>query len=435
MKKDSGLFTVLALSLALASFGAAAQDDEYAAEDSGGGYEGGIDANDRRVYVSPMFSYTMADKDRMTDDGMGGTMSVGKKMTSGLNLELTGFFQQFDPESGSGDAAEFTGIGVGALIFPVNSLPQLYGLVALHQGSAKNHPTTPASTDYDYRTPVFDTGIGWMMPLTDMLGGFEMSLRLEGRYRMDNHTRENAGVGDKKSFYEGVANLGVLIPLGKLPVEETAAPVEVVEPAAPADTDGDGIGDDVDACPDTPAGTAVGSTGCEADTDGDGVPDHLDTCPDTAAGTAVNEQGCAPEPEPAPPVESGCRAPGPGEPINLEGCATGEAIVLRGVTFDTGSARLTANAKVILNGVADNLLAAPNVKVEIGGHTDSQGSDAYNQSLSEKRARSVQDYLVARGVPPERLSFKGYGESQPVDTNETADGREANRRVEMKIVQ
>ena len=90
---------------------------------------------------------------------------------------------------------------------------------------------------------------------------------------------------------------------------------------------------------------------------------------------------------------------------------------------------------MILNQVADSLAAAPQMRVEIGGHTDAQGSDAANQKLSERRAQAAKDYLIARGIDAARLSSKGYGESQPVDSNETAEGRELNRRVEMKVLE
>lgn len=464
MKKYFGLRGALGLSLVALSFGAWAQDeateggDEAAVEDvsAEGDASNQANANDRRLYISPMFSYTMADEDRNTDDGLGGIISIGKKMTSGLNLELTGFYSQMDPEVGNEKAAELSGVGAAALIFPSVSFPTAYGILAVHQANADRHPTTPASTDFSYKSTVFDVGIGYMYSLNQWLGGFEAALRAEARYRMDSHHRQVAGEGGKDEFYEGVFNLGLLIPLGRLPAEP-GAPVEVVP--AVTDADGDGIPDDADQCPDTPPGATVNETGCEGDADGDGVVDRLDTCPDTAAGTGVDEKGCAavadadndgvPDaldqcPDTASgstvtetgcPAEPGCRAPAPGEPIDLEGCATGEAVVLKGVNFEVNSSRLTASAKVILNQVADSLAAAPAMKVEIGGHTDAQGSDSFNTKLSERRAQAVKDYLIARGITPSRLQSKGYGEAQPVETNETAEGRELNRRVEMKVLE
>ncbi len=462
MKKHRGLLALLGLCSVL-SFGAYAQDEATEAGDvpvdeSSGNSGSDSSSSDRRLYVSPMGSFTWSDKDRNTGTGLGGVMSLGKKMTSGLNLELTGFYSRMD--TGFADSpAKLSGFGAAAMVFPSHSFPEIYGLVAVHQGQAKDHPTTPASTNFSYKTTVFDTGIGYLLPLNRWLGGFDMSLRAEARYRMDAHTRTNAGVGGKKDFYEGVFNLGLLIPLGKLPIQASAeAPVEVVAPAV-TDADGDGIPDDQDQCPETAAGVTVNEKGCEGDADGDGVVDRLDNCPDTAAGMAVNETGCAavkdadgdgiPDdqdqcPDTAAgstvtetgcaPKAEGCRAPAPGEPINLEGCATGESVVLKGVNFEVNSARLTANAKVILNQVADSLAANPAMKAEIGGHTDSTGSDKLNQKLSDKRAASVKDYLIKRGIEAARLTSKGYGKSQPVETNETPEGRELNRRVELKVL-
>jgi OOP family OmpA-OmpF porin len=270
---------------------------------------------------------------------------------------------------------------------------------------------------------VFDSGLGYLLALKDWVG-IDMDLRLEARYRMDSHHSRVAGVGGKDEFYEPVFNVGVLIPLGQ---GEEPAPA----PEAAGDADGDGVADDADQCPDTPAGASVNESGCENDADGDGVVDRLDQCPDTPAGTQVDEKGC---PLPEPPKE-GCRAPAPGQPIDLEGCATGEAVVLKGVNFEVNSSRLTANAKVILNQVADSLAGAPGMRVEIGGHTDAQGSDAFNLKLSDRRAQAVKDYMVSRGIGADRLESKGYGETQPVDSNDTAEGRELNRRVEMKILE
>lgn len=447
MKKYSGLLAALGVSLAFVSFSAMAQDEFYegsddagsddaGSSDGSGAYGGGVGSGDRRAYIAPMFSYTLADKDRNTKDGIGGTLSLGKRFTSGLTLELTATYSQLDSEADN-QTVKLTGIGAAAMIFPVRSLPGLYGILALHHGQVENHPTSPnASTGFGYRTTIFDPGVGYLFPLADYLGGFDAYLRTEARYRMDAHNRRVLGVGGQKHFYESVANVGILIPLGDVPVIEVpeAPPEEIaVVETAPVDSDGDGLSDDMDQCPDTPAGIPVNDQGCEADTDSDGIVDRLDTCPDTPTGVAVDEQGCTPEPIAEPEPEPGCRAPAPGEPISLEGCATGDAIVLRGVTFDTNSERLTTNAKVILNQVADALNARADIRVEIGGHTDSVGSDAYNQKLSERRARSVYAYLVARGIDPSRMQSRGYGETQPVDTNETNEGREVNRRVELKV--
>ena len=109
--------------------------------------------------------------------------------------------------------------------------------------------------------------------------------------------------------------------------------------------------------------------------------------------------------------------------------------MLRGVNFEFDKARLTANARGILDNVGDALTKAPEIKVEIGGHTDSKGSDEYNQKLSERRAKSVVEYLTSKGIAGGRMTSVGYGESKPVADNATDEGRELNRRVELKVTE
>jgi outer membrane protein OmpA-like peptidoglycan-associated protein len=104
---------------------------------------------------------------------------------------------------------------------------------------------------------------------------------------------------------------------------------------------------------------------------------------------------------------------------------------LQGVTFGSGNATLTPNAKKVLDGVAEQLLANPKVKIEIQGHTDNQGKPTVNQELSERRAKSVVGYLATKGVKMSRMTAVGYGQDVPIADNRTADGRELNRRIEM----
>lgn len=361
----------------------------------------------RGLYLSPMFNYLRAAESRGTDDGMGGQLALGKSVTNGLNLELITQYLTADPKNGAnGESATLTGVGLGAMVFPVNFLPDLYVPISIMRGQVKDNPGPIP----DYSTTFFDIGLGYLIGLGsvgDYLKG--TSIRAEVRYRTDAHGRERAGVhtGERKAFYEGVAAIGVLIPIGGAPpvaaepAAEEAAPVEVV-PVDATDTDGDGVTDDKDQCPDTPAGTTVDENGCPP---------------------------AAPEPPPAP----ACTPPGPGEPIDLNGCKAGEAVVLRGVNFELDSARLTPNAKTILDGVADALLASQGIKVEVGGHTSSEASENYNQILSENRAGAVQNYLVGRGIDSGRMEVKGYGEGSPIADNNTSEGRELNRRVELKI--
>lgn len=140
-----------------------------------------------------------------------------------------------------------------------------------------------------------------------------------------------------------------------------------------------------------------------ADRDGDGVADANDICPDSAADATVLANGC-------------------------------ERIELEGVVFALDSADLKPEANDALEAQLDTLKRGDDVRVEIAGHTDAQGASDYNRDLSLRRARSVRAFLVDHGIDPERLDVKGYGEDEPVASNETARGRERNRRVELRVL-
>ena len=193
------------------------------------------------------------------------------------------------------------------------------------------------------------------------------------------------------------------------------------------DSDGDGIPDHLDRCPNSDPSIPVGPDGCPLDSDGDGIPDHLDECPNTPPGLKVLPNGCA--------LVGDCRTPRPGEAVDANGCALDQRFILRGVKFEFDSDRLTKPAELILNDVADTLAAYPDVSVEVQGHTDSIGTDAYNLGLSERRANSVKRYLSGRGVNGARMRPAGYGETAPIADNGTPEGQEENRRVEFRVIE
>jgi OOP family OmpA-OmpF porin len=114
--------------------------------------------------------------------------------------------------------------------------------------------------------------------------------------------------------------------------------------------------------------------------------------------------------------------------------AAKQKIVLRGVNFDFDKAVIRADGKPVLDAAIQTLKEQPDVRVSVEGHTDSVGSDAYNQRLSERRAQAVADYLAAGGIARSRMSARGYGESKPVASNATDDGRAQNRRVELGVI-
>jgi OmpA-OmpF porin, OOP family len=204
------------------------------------------------------------------------------------------------------------------------------------------------------------------------------------------------------------------VPDGKDACPDTPRGATVDEKGCPTDSDGDGVFDGLDRCPGTPAGVKVDPSGCPLDSDGDGVDDTRDRCPDTPRGTAVDADGC-PIPPKAAPLFEGAK----------------KELVLEGVNFETNKAVLTPDSLGVLDRVAASLHDWPDVRVEIGGHTDSQGSASYNLKLSEKRAQAVKDYLVGKGIDASRMTVKGYGMKKPIADNKTKEGRAKNRRVEL----
>jgi outer membrane protein OmpA-like peptidoglycan-associated protein len=210
------------------------------------------------------------------------------------------------------------------------------------------------------------------------------------------------------------------------------------------DVDADGVSDSADKCPATPQGEPVDQSGCSAsqrDTDGDGVKDNADKCAETPAGARVDAQGCSPEQldSDADGVSDAldqCNDTPVGQVVDEKGCpklfeGTARTVILEGVTFSTGKSALTDQSKAILTNVAQSLVANPEVRVEVAGHTDNTGGRRTNMRLSQARANAVRDFLEANGVAADRITAKGYGPDKPVASNRTAEGRAQNRRVEL----
>ncbi|MEL1265061.1 OmpA family protein [Pseudoxanthomonas putridarboris] len=202
-----------------------------------------------------------------------------------------------------------------------------------------------------------------------------IGVRAEVAYRADFDDQSHAAP-DESWFGDVLASVGVVIPLG---------PKAVVAPPPPP---------------------PVGPTCADLDDDGDGVNNCDDRCPDSQAGQTIGPDGC--------PV-----------PVSID---------LKGVNFDFDKSTLRPDAVAILSEATEILKRYPDLRVEVAGHTDSVGTDAYNQGLSERRAKAVYDYLTSNGVDASRLvGPNGYGESRPIDTNETAEGRARNRRTELNV--
>ncbi|WMJ74485.1 OmpA family protein [Cytophagaceae bacterium ABcell3] len=178
------------------------------------------------------------------------------------------------------------------------------------------------------------------------------------------------------------------------------------------DTDGDGIPDSEDECPDEPG--IARYNGCPPpfiDSDGDGVSDYDDLCPNTP-GTAEN-RGC---PEIKPEEKEALKK------------------AFENLLFESGKDIIVASSFSSLDELAKVLVNNPHYKLHLEGHTDNVGDDEANLILSQNRAKSVKRYLAQKGVKEHRISTDGFGESKPKATNDTAEGRKLNRRVEMNII-
>jgi len=319
-------------------------------------------------------------------------MAIGKIINESFNVEIKGFWQQFNgrPNSLLGPNqdnarynADFTGgtvdlqyyffrdafspyvvAGVGGM----NTSLRFPGNTPNFVGAFPGNGSLPGGSTTSF---IFETGVGATYELLD-----NFLLRADVRYRLDT-APSNASSGsiygnrNPSVFNDLLVNVGFVVPFGDKPVR--AAPV-----AAPVVAD------------------------CSTrDSDHDGVNDCDDKCPGTAKGTKVDEYGC---------------------PIRIE---------LKGVNFKYDSAELTETAKSILNKTAGDLSVYPLKKtIEVRGHASSEGSDEYNLRLSQRRSQSVANYLKAQGVA-NKLVAKGYGEAYPIADNATEAGREKNRRVEL----
>lgn len=203
----------------------------------------------------------------------------------------------------------------------------------------------------------------------------------------------------------------------------------------PVDSDGDGVPDYADKCPNTPAGVKVDGSGCPIDSDGDGVPDGADKCPGTPGGVKVDSRGCPldDDGDGVPNYLDKCPDTARGMKVDSDGCAI-KLVTLHGIKFSLNSSTIMPESVHILQQAVTAMKQYPGIKVVIMGHTDSTGTDAYNQRLSERRAMAVRNYLIKHGdVAASRMESAGHGELKPIASNKTKEGRALNRRVEFLV--
>jgi OOP family OmpA-OmpF porin len=364
--------------------------------------------------VTTQINAVWVDDNRNADDDVGITLGIGRTLSPNWDVELSLFGSEHDR------ANENTlTIGGGALLLKrvFYREGRVNPFFSFGVGGTQSN-FDPGSNRTD---PTGHYGVGVLIDLGPSRDdGSAMQLRGDIGARR--------GLSNNYDFVDYVAGLGIQYSWGGTPVRRVV------------DTDGDGITDDMDRCPGTPAGTPVDATGCPLpqDDDGDGVVNENDKCPGTPAGKKVDAVGCEIDGD-----DDGdgilnsvdqCPTTPPGERVNNVGCPFDRELILQGVKFATGSAELLPESLPILENAVATLKRYPEVRIEVAGHTDSRGAEAFNEQLSARRAASVLEYLRAGGVT-NSLTSKGYGESEPIASNDTDEGRQQNRRVVLRILE
>jgi len=362
-------------------------------------------------YISPQVNALWLDDGRVADDDAGVTLALGRVINENWDVELSIFGSEHD-RTGS-DTLELQGFGLSTKrVFYREG--RVNPFLSLGLGRVKT--ILKPGADEEDLSALF--GAGLLIDLGPSRDdGSAMQLRADIGARR--------GLTDNDQYPDAVdyvAGLGIQYSWGGTVTR------------LPVDTDGDGVTDDLDKCPGTPAGTPVDSSGCPLpqDDDGDGVINENDKCPGTPPGKKVDAIGCEIDGD-----DDGdgilnsvdqCPDSPKGARVNNVGCPFDRTLLLQGVKFETNKDTLLPESLPILENAIATLKRYPEVNIEVQGHTDSRGSDAYNMDLSARRAATVLKYLKDGGVT-NQLTSRGYGESDPIASNDTDEGRQQNRRV------
>jgi OOP family OmpA-OmpF porin len=353
---------------------------------------------DDRWYVTGSVGFNVQDEDRRTDNAPFGTLGFGKFISPVWSLDAELNYQNPGLDSsvtGADSDLNFSQYGISLdarrhfIVDGRGWNPYLLVGVGYQRSEEEfdNFPSTNSPGEIEDGNFAAKVGVGLQTTFEK-----RVAVRAELAYRADFNDTSYAANGsqdwegyphnaEESWFGDALASIGVVIPLGP---EPTA-------PVAPA---------------------PVAPSCADMDSDGDGVNDCNDRCPGSQAGQTIGPDGC--------PV-----------PVSID---------LKGVNFDFDKSTLRPDAVSILNEAIEILKRYPELRVEVAGHTDSKGTDAYNQSLSERRASAVYDYLTSNGIASSRLvGPNGYGESRPIAPNENSDGsdnpegRARNRRTELNV--
>ena len=347
----------------------------------------------RAFSLSPMYGGHIFDDDQNFDNSHFWSLALGYNITDRATLEAVYSQTDAEKESASDTDATVRTFRLDAL-YPFLPDNALVPYLAIGVGEINTNP----DVGQNKRHLLGDIGAGVKYFLNDFI-----ALRADLRYLLDFPEPENNLLYSAGLLFQfggaAAAAEPVVIEQPAPTAEPVPAPAPV--PGQPQDSDGDGVIDTMDICPNTLPGTTVDSVGCPLDGDKDGVYDDNDACPNTPSGVSVDEKGC---------------------PTKL---------TLR-INFGLDSDKIGSQYDFEIAKAATCINNFPGNLVYIDGHTDSQGSEAYNQQLSERRATAVKNRLTEKfNISAKRMTARGFGESMPVADNNTKEGRFANRRVEV----
>jgi OOP family OmpA-OmpF porin len=386
--------------------------------------------------LSPMIGGYIFEGDQDLDNALTYSLGLGYNLTDSWSTEFVLNYFNADTESSSGS-------DVDGLVYRLDALYHFMpgnALVPYVAGGLGGITLDPDSGDSDTDFLV-NYGVGLKYFFTE-----DLAVR--------GDVRHIHAFGDPENNFVYTAGLTYLMggkddqPPAPLPVVDSdgdgitdlqdrcpgTPPGTAVDAAGcPLDTDSDGVYDERDQCPDTPAGVAVSPLGCPLDSDRDGVYDYLDKCPDTAAGTVVDGDGCPLDNDSDGDGISDDRDECPDTPAGLtvdeKGCPIS---ITLSIEFDVDKYDIKPRYHNELAKGAAFIQKYSDQKILIAGHTDSTGTEAYNEILSQRRAESVRNYLIQNfGLDGDKLFARGFGETAPIAVNDTIEGRQHNRRVEL----
>ena len=336
---------------------------------------------DDRWYLTGSAGFNFQDSDRLTNDAPFVTLGLGKFISP--NWSLDGELNYQNPNFDANKDMNWSQYGVSLDLrrhFIKEGRgwnPYLLAGLGYQKSEEEYNPIGGGLADRKDGNFAAKVGVGLQTTFEK-----RVAVRAEVAYRADFDDQsvnpKRAG-NDESWFGDVLASVGVVIPLGPAPVAAAPAPAPVAPSCADLDDDGDGVNNCDDKCPNSQPGQTIGPDGC--------------------------------------PV-----------PVSID---------LKGVNFDFDKSNLRPDAVAILSEATEILKRYPDLRVEVAGHTDSKGTDAYNQKLSERRATAVYNYLTQNGVAASRLTGPiGYGESRPLEqTPQTfpACKSEKNRRTELNV--